>query len=224
MYLSKIEFSPAYPEEMVNILAKGIFSEHQMIWNLFEEDKSIKRDFLYRRDDSQSLPFYYLLSAREPVQNDVRFHIQTQAYNPHLKKGDELHFSLRANAVKTITAKTNAKKIRRRDIVEYKVDEYKKTSATERPASSVIRYEAGKEWLEQQGKRCGFEIRHLMVENHQYYQFKKPGDRNQRQFTSLDFLGQIKIIEPEKFIRQVLFNGLGRAKAYGCGLFLVRRI
>ncbi len=224
MYLSKIEFSPAYPEKMVKILAKGIFSEHQMMWNLFEEDKSIKRDFLYRRDDSQSLPFYYLLSAREPVKNDDIFHIETQAYNPILKKVDELHFSLRANAVKTFTVKNSSKKIRRRDIVEYKVDEYKKKSATEQPSSSVIRYEAGKEWLEQQGKRCGFELKHLMVENHRYYQFKKPGDRNQRHFTSLDFLGRIKIIEPEKFLREVLLNGLGRAKAYGCGLFLVRRI
>ncbi len=226
MYLSKIEFSPVHLDEMVNILSRGLFYEHQMIWDLLPENKAINRDFLYRRDNSNHLPFYYLLSAREPLKTKSGFCIQTQQYNPQLKAGDRLQFSVRANAVKTIKSNDLHKKLKRRDIIEYKVDEYKNknTGAVDMPPSAVIHQEAGEEWLKQQGIKCGFELVNLMVENHKYYKIKKPGDPNQRQFTSIDFLGQLRVTEPDNFIEKALLNGVGRSKAYGCGLFLVRRI
>ena len=227
MYLSKIEFSPAHLDEMVKILSRGLYFEHQMIWDLLPENKDTNRDFLYRRDDSKHLPFYYLLSAREPVKSDSRFSVQTQSFAPQLKAGDMLQFNLRANAVKTIkTDDASAKKIKRRDIIEYKVDEYKNKSYKRKdmPPAAVIHLEAGNEWLKKQGERCGFELKNLMVENHQYYKIKKPGDPNKRQFTSIDFLGQLQVTEPQKFIEMALLNGIGRSKAYGCGLLLIRRI
>jgi len=42
-------------------------------------------------------------------------------------------------------------------------------------------------------------------------------------FSSVDFLGDLEITDVEKFTK-ALFQGIGRAKAFGCGLMLVKRI
>ncbi|MCK9609141.1 MAG: type I-E CRISPR-associated protein Cas6/Cse3/CasE [Methylomonas sp.] len=42
-------------------------------------------------------------------------------------------------------------------------------------------------------------------------------------FSTIDFTGDMQIPDSEKF-RQTLFNGLGRAKAFGCGLLMVKRL
>lgn len=42
-------------------------------------------------------------------------------------------------------------------------------------------------------------------------------------FSSVDFTGELQITDAEKF-RHTLFNGLGRAKAFGCGLLMVKRL
>jgi CRISPR system Cascade subunit CasE len=39
----------------------------------------------------------------------------------------------------------------------------------------------------------------------------------------LDFEGRLKIVDADRF-KQALFEGIGSAKAFGCGLMLVRRI
>lgn len=225
MYLSKIEFSPAHLDEMVKMLARGLYHEHQMIWNLLPEDRNTDRDFIYRRDDSRGLPFYYLLSAREPVETDSNFTIQSQKFSPQLKTGDLLQFSLRVNAVKTTKIDDTSKKRKRRDIIESRVDEYKRKYPVpaDRPPAAIIHHEAGEEWLRKQGERCGFQVKNLIVENHQYHKVRKPKDPNLRQFTSIDFHGQIQVTDPQQFIDVALFNGLGRSKAFGCGLLLVRR-
>ncbi len=87
----------------------------------------------------------------------------------------------------------------------------------------MIHFEAGEEWINKQGERCGFRVKNLLVENHQFHKVRKPSDPNVRQFTSIDFHGQIRDIEPQKFIDVALFNGLGRSKGFGCGLMLIRR-
>ena len=103
-----------------------------------------------------------------------------------------------------------------------------KTSLTYKTESLIAdltyyHYEAGEEWLGKQGERCGFLVKNLIVENHQFHKVRKPKDPNLRQFTSIDFHGQIQVTEPQKFIDIALFNGLGRSKSFGCGLLLIRR-
>lgn len=46
---------------------------------------------------------------------------------------------------------------------------------------------------------------------------KKPG------FSSVDFTGEVEVTDVAKF-KHALFNGIGRSKAFGCGLMLVKRI
>lgn len=229
MYLSRIRLTP---ESLAMIHHRqrrsngDLFWEHQMIWDLFDSQPEQKRDFLYRREDSgHGLPFYYLLSARRPVNNPIAAEIQTRDYQPDMYPDDQLQFSLRVNAVVTRKVDDHSKRRIRRDIIEARVEHYKQLieDPKQRPSPAVIHQDAGEDWMKKQGARLGFELNDLRVENHQFHSIRKPGDRNIRRFTSLDLHGRISVFDVDRF-RDALMQGLGRAKAYGCGLLLVRRV
>jgi len=226
MYLSKIVPTRASLEKIHHLRRKdGDFWEHRMIWNLFDNHPEQQRDFLYRREDPPGQrPFYYLLSRREPTRNPIEAEIRTQSFAPVLKAGDVLQFALRANAVVTRKADDHSKRRIRRDIIEARVDAYRASGQPPEqwPPPAVIHQEAAQAWMERQGGQHGFECGNLLVSNHQYHKIRKPGDGNRRHFTSLDLQGQLVVTDPEA-LQKALENGLGRAKAFGCGLLLVRR-
>ncbi|HPE61775.1 MAG: type I-E CRISPR-associated protein Cas6/Cse3/CasE [Thiothrix sp.] len=229
MFLSKIEINRARLSEAVHHLRRGEYHEHQIIWKLLPRDPEQQRDFLYRREDGGDLPFYYLLSAREPERVVDYLHISTQPYAPQLQRGDRLYFSLRANAVISRKADDGSQRRIRRDIVEARVDQYRtrEPDSSRWPPKAAIHHEAGESWLKRQGEVRGFQVDSLFVQNHRYHQFYKSGnpqDTNQRQFTTLDFSGSLTVTDAGPFIARALFSGLGRARAYGCGLLLVRRV
>ena len=89
--------------------------------------------------------------------------------------------------------------------------------------------DALEKWIIRQGKRKGFEIAR---DKHQQYKLQnsaylwhsiKAGKGKKSGFSSVDFLGDLKITDVENFT-SALFKGVGRAKAFGCGLLLIRRI
>ena len=240
MYLSKITYSPAHRAEMVKALTKhrNLFHEHQMIWSLMPQDADASRDFLYRKDESECYPFYYLLSERLPDQIPDFLQVQSKAFSPQLIDGGHYGFSLRANAVVTRKVDDTSKRRIRRDIVDAKVDEYKQRVpiAEDRPPSAVIHYEAGEQWLSAQGKKHGFQLRDLSVSNHQFHKHQNKASSGHRQFSSLDFDGTLEITQPEQFVQSMysgrpnpdpkndaLVRGLGRSMAFGCGLILIRK-
>jgi len=86
------------------------------------------------------------------------------------------------------------------------------------------------EWLDGVAKRNGFEIALTDEEEQQRklqvdaYEQSKAGKRDHNiSFSTVDFSGELLVTNPELF-QQALFNGIGHAKAFGCGLLLVRRI
>lgn len=207
MYFSKIEFVRSRWQRMVEVLSqvdKNLFYEHQMIWNLLPQDETAKRDFMYRRTDEGDLPFYYLLSEREPAVKVDYLHCATRRYEPQLLAGDTLQFSLRVNAVKT---HQRPKEIKQRKRV------------------GLLKSDELHDWLLAQGEKGGFQLQaeSLVVENTQIHEVSKPYDNNRRTFTSVDLQGKLQVTDAEVFIREVLFKGLGRSKAFGCGLMLIRR-
>lgn len=225
MYLSRIRFTPDRRLEMVRQLREGLYGEHQMIWSLMPGDAGAKRDFLYHRDDSTQKPFYLLLSVRQPVVEHNFLDAETKTFDPKIETGERLYFSLRANAVVTRKVDDTSNRRIRRDIVEAKLDTIKAEypDPQDRPPNALIRDEAGQDWLQKQGERNGFRPSDILVENHQFHHVTKPGDTNKRHFTSLDFHGWLEVTNVELF-QKALFLGLGRSKAFGCGLLLVRRV
>lgn len=246
MYFSRITFVPTKVDQMYQHFKKGLYYEHQMIWDLMPKDADAKRDFLYHRDDTQAIPFYYLLSTRKPENSNPLLHIKTTKYAPQLKQGDLLQFNLIANAVKTTKVSKNSKKRKRQNIIEAMVDVFKEKhpDPNDRPSSDYIHHKACKEWLEKQGDKCGFEKTNLIVQEHNYHAISHKNKRysiNRRAcpknhicFSSVNLTGQIRVTNPDLFLEKCFFErekdsdqliaGLGRSKAFGCGLMLIRRV
>ena len=81
-------------------------------------------------------------------------------------------------------------------------------------------------WLTDQGGRHGFRVPEretLSVDG--YDQVRVPRNNGQKpvQFSVLDIEGRLVVTEPERFV-EALSAGLGKAKGFGCGLMLVRRL
>ena len=226
MYLSKVTYPPSATRLMVSTLRQGLYQEHKVIWSLFPDNPDAARDFLYARSESNQLPFYYVLSKRLPVESETGLQITSKVYKPMLQNGDLVQFQLRANAVITTKHNDTSKRRIRRDIVEARVDYYKRQfpDPNDRPGSSAIAFEAASEWLHRQAERGGFDLCRLTVSNHVFNSMKKQGVKNRVTFTSLDYEGVIRVVDADVFTNAVLLKGLGRSKAFGCGLMLVRRV
>lgn len=96
-------------------------------------------------------------------------------------------------------------------------------------ALKAARDSALETWLIDRGKTHGFTVvrdgkRGLLkfqAEGYRWHSLPKKG-RNAG-FSSVDFDGEIEVIDPTLLV-EALFTGIGPAKAFGCGLMLVRRI
>ena len=85
-----------------------------------------------------------------------------------------------------------------------------------------------KNWLGKQGKRCGFvlavdENDLSKLQNSAYQWHALPEKGRHAGFSSIDFTGELQIVDVDRF-RQALFKGIGRSKAFGCGLLMIRRV
>lgn len=86
-------------------------------------------------------------------------------------------------------------------------------------------------WMVKQGERCGFALltgedglAKLQSSAYAWHGLQQKAKKGEKAgFSSVDFTGELEVTDPEKF-RQTLFDGLGRAKAFGCGLLLVKRL
>lgn len=84
-------------------------------------------------------------------------------------------------------------------------------------------------WLHEKGKISGFDIVRdsnnkrlkFQAEGYQWHALPKKGKT--AGFSSVDFEGEIEVTDAELFCK-ALFNGIGPAKGFGCGLMLVRRV
>lgn len=99
----------------------------------------------------------------------------------------------------------------------------------ERPSLAHVAYEAGSCWIREKEARLGCQIEsdRLRVDGHFVHCLKGHRDEQGRcrgiALSTLDFEGELRVTDPEVFL-PALLHGVGPAKAFGCGLLLVRRI
>ena len=84
------------------------------------------------------------------------------------------------------------------------------------------------QWFERQAEQFGFlVVRNSggkpVLESGAYRRAHLIGKRKKVSFNALDLSGEIEIVAPLNF-EKMLFSGIGPAKAFGCGLMLLRRI
>ena len=207
-------------------------AHHRLMWTLFP-GRDAKRDFLWRADDKGK---FLILSAREPRCSSLFKPLESKTFAPVLAAGDRLAFILRANATRdrranpdddvTPGTRRRPRRDRRVDIVMHAMKRQGVVSRIAGPNSRAARRmdlaeEAARAWLAGQGKRRGFSLEEVAVDDYRVVELKRRCGR-EATFGVLDLRGLLTVRDPEAFTGALL-AGLGRAKAFGCGLMLVRR-
>ena len=241
MYFSVITPEECLLRQAAHELAQSSYAEHQWLWKFFPSSEDQTRDFIFRRHEIEQMPRFYVVSHRPPTAFSEAWQVQSRIYDPQLQVGQRLSFQLRANPV--ITRKNDAGKSQRHDVVmqakkqllaEHGLGKDAKWADWKDESSRPLLYELVQkycaEWLDGIAKRNGFEIALTDEEEPQYmlqvdaYEQSKATKRDHNiRFSAVDFSGKLIVTNPELF-QLALFNGIGHAKAFGCGLLLVRRI
>ena len=233
-YLSRLRLAPNPTTDALKPLldpeerGAAMDAHHRLLWTAFATHGPGNKNesaFLWR---SEGKGVFYVLSKNKPDQALLFQPPEVKEFAPALSHGDQLHFVLRVNATKTrptkhLTENNGKLKNRRVDIVMHELFKIAKGEAR-REQRHQIAQQAGYEWLQAQGMKAGFNVLNCIVEG--YSVEALPSHRGHRkgqpQFGILDLKGTLTVTDPSALTEKLL-RGFGRAKAFGCGLMMVRR-
>lgn len=239
MYFSKITLRPdAPPGRLASLAAANAYIDHAALWRLFSAPDrkhaadAPPRSFLFHRIETERLPSFYVLSRVRPEPASDLWAVDIKEFEPRLRNGMRLQFLLRANPVVT---QTDARgRHLRRDVVMARKHALKQQGIppSQWPAAATLVQEECVRWLQARTARCGFALVpdpshpapfHLHVRTSAYRQhvLHKRGAPAPVRFSTVDFAGLLEITDVQAF-RTALFNGIGPAKGFGCGLLLIK--
>lgn len=194
--------------------------EHRQMWSFFEGDPDQERDFLYRRMSERGVPEYMLVSPQRPQPNDTQWEVETKPYNPDLRRGDRLFFSLYFNSAVRSGGS-------RHDVVMHRKHQLKDEGIPreEWPPQNQLVQEEGTDWLKRREEHGGYNLDEdsVLVLSHDRESFKKGNSDRTVVLATMEAQGELTVDDPDSF-RSILFEGIGPGKAYGCGLMLVERV
>lgn len=228
MYFSKalLQEDAANLKELANLAVRDGYRMHQYLWRLFEGNAQQGRDFIFRHEDISNLPCFYIVSAREPRDKEGLWDIKLKEYSPLLVSGDQLAFRLRANPIVTRSVGMDSKTARH-DVVMDAKSKLKSDGIPKEqwPPLPELIQSAGFQWLDARAEKLGFAIREsqVRVDGYQQHRLHKARQSRPIRFSTLEFNGVLTVTEPERF-QQALYEGIGPAKGFGCGLLMVKRV
>lgn len=192
---------------------RAIATDHRLVWSAFQG--RTERRVLWRRDDHDGR--YLALSAEPPPSETALFRIQSKPFEPALAPGDRLAFSLRVNA--TVSRKTGPGRGKRHDVTMDALHQLPKDARKhERQASAEA---AGRAWMQARAEADGFALEAVRLEGYRAARIPRRGGAA-ASIGVLDLTGLLTVVEQARFLDR-LSRGFGRAKAFGCGLMLIRR-
>ncbi len=208
-----------------------IGAAHRLVWSLFSDGQDRKRDFLWHEEAPGK---FLILSDRPPENLRDLFDLEQKLFAPELKPGDRLAFFLRANPVFT-TVKPDAEGRRRHDVVMAAIHAAP-AKARSRPRAAALGWAAddGEDaadpvpvaWLKRQGGKAGFAVQTAVVLGYRQLRLPRDGSFGRMgddlRFSTVDLEGALTVTEPSAFLAAIR-QGFGKAKAFGCGLMLIRR-
>ncbi len=212
---------------LVSLLSGDVYANHQLLWRLFGD--ADQRSFLFRQETEldqlspdqapRGLPLFYVLSEQIPAAVPGLLELETKPFSPLLVAGDRLTFRLRANP--TISRKTEAGRSVRHDVL-MDAKTWCKHHGIDVPKEVQGHMdEAAIKWLDNQSAKSGFALESFpQLTGYRQHVIKRRGA--EIRFSSIDYEGILKVTTPELF-KEVLCRGVGRSKAFGCGLLMVRR-
>ena len=226
MHFSLITPAPGHEREAAHEWLRDAYKEHQWLWRFLPAPAGTPRSFLFRRRDVDGLPRFYVVSDRDPVAPTAHWQVHSKPYAPELEAGDRLAFDLRANPV--ITMRNAAGKSARHDVVMQEKKRLLKDRGlarwadwtdSDRPSLPDLVQRTCGAWLSARCQRLGIELDHTSLRVEGYEQH--PGKAGDLRMSTVDFSGRLVVMDPGA-LRTCLFTGVGHAKAFGCGLLLVR--
>ncbi len=236
MLLSVITAARGHEEQASAEWAGGPFAEHAWLWQSGCATPAGAPDFLFRRWDIQGAARLFVLTADKPPPQVPMWDVTTRHYAPRLAAGARAHFYLRANPTATQTHDGTSQ---RHDVVtreklrllaERGLGSWEDWSADERPPLQTLVRRTCCPWLQDRAARHGFEIHEESLAAEGYQQHAQDDSRIQLgrrakgesgvPFSTVDFSGELTVADPVTF-GFALHRGIGRAKAFGCGLLLV---
>lgn len=250
MFFSLIRPARAHEREAAHQRTLGPYEEHQWLWErFFPAPRGTPRDFLFRRVGDGTVPAFYAVSARRTRDDVPGWEVKLQDYAPKVAAGERLQFDLRANPVVSRlgepqrhadgTPRLRAAgkhagrpkhKVVRHDVVmqakktllaQAGVSTWAQWTGDDKPSLyDLVRDTAG-DWLRERAAAHGFALEEASFSADAYTQHR--GKAGQILFSSVDFSGELTVTDPGAFIA-ALSHGIGHAKAFGCGLLLVRRL
>lgn len=211
MYLSRIELDAKLRETM------RALSSPQILHGAIEQgftDKANRK--LWRVDWLNDACYLLVLSEEKPGFTHIASQFgypsqqppwQTKDYNrliSRLQNGQQWHFRLRANPTRS--------SLKEKDKVSGRGKVYAHVTPDQQ-----------KKWLLLKAETCGVKLAEdeFNVIHAQRLRFQK-GNRHQVTINTAVFEGHLTITDLERF-RHTLLRGIGRAKAYGCGLLTIAR-
>ena len=207
MFLSRVEI----PWE----LARNPYDFHRQLWRLFpgeakearRSDEEERQGFLFRVEENPTgRPARFLVQSRIlPQATAGLIVLGTRELHPKPVGGQRLGFLITANPIKTITDMQR---------------EAKPGKTSEKCRVPLIREADQRDWLTRKLADAA-EIADAILLAHPPIYFRK-GNRGGK-LATVTFNGMLTVRHPERLI-ELLENGVGPAKGFGCGLLLVRRV
>lgn len=240
MFMSRVSLrDEAWTPQSLQRLVQDKYHQHQLLRRLFPgvSHRLVKRTvngiekevklgpLLYRQDEHNGRLCFYVISEQVPVDESGLWRIEPKRCAPKLSAGQRLSFTLRANptvAKKPAAPDPNPKKRKRHDIV---MEAKKRLNPNEeKPFMLQLIHDAGVAWLSTRSEKHGFTFdpKDIRVDGYRQHSFYKRGIKAPIELSTLDFTGLLEVTDPERFTK-LLYDGIGPAKAFGCGLMLVRR-
>jgi CRISPR system Cascade subunit CasE len=197
--------------------AERVAASHRLIWALFADHDGRQRDFLWREEEPGR---FMALSQRPPANLDDLFEVEFKPFEPVLAAGDRLGFTLRANPV-VARSTARGQRGKRHDVVMDLLRHVPPGARADARPQAIL--DAGRAWLDRQGEAHGFvSLKPAAVDGYARVQIPRAGAQPAR-FGVLDISGVLEVRDPARFLPQ-LARGFGRARSFGCGLMLIRRM
>ena len=189
---------------------------HRTIWRLFPDHPKESRaafdelrdGFLFRIEkvETGNGAWALMLSANNPKDQaeGIQVRRRTENFVPQFKPSESLHFKLTANPVKTIVDEGGRKNTK---------------GETKKCRVPLIREEERLAWIKRKLAGAAEVVQAEIRQEHPiYFRKTKVG-----KIVPVTFEGTIRVLDGDA-LRAHMLKGIGPAKAFGCGLLLIRRI
>ncbi|MGE3869889.1 MAG: type I-E CRISPR-associated protein Cas6/Cse3/CasE [Pseudorhodoplanes sp.] len=195
--------------------------DHRLLWTAMTDKIQARQSegaapFLWRRDEK---PGRYFMLGPKPRVDSAFFEIESKPFEVRLASGDRLEFVLRVNATVDRRAGGRDGSRTRSDVAMDLLRHIAQAERAER--RQALAEKAARDWLATRSEASGFALDALHLDGYRAVVITRNPHKTGR-IGVFDLRGLLTVTDPAAFVGR-LSTGFGRAKAFGCGLMLIRR-